>query len=185
MEQAKIYHPEEYGNLVGKMLPIYSTTKGLSNHTIVKAMQQAVARVDFSFEYLPIEIMEKEGFCSVEYAVRQMHFPTDKSELIKARKRLVFDEFFLFILILRRMRDTNQELENHYPMIEVAETERMIEALPYRLTSAQQKVWCEIQSDLTSRHTMNRLIQGDVGSGKTILAFLALIMCKKSKDRFT
>lgn len=177
MEQAKIYHPEEYGNLVGKMLPIYSTTKGLSNHTIVKAVQQAMARVDLSFEYLPIEIMEKEGFCSVEYAVRQMHFPTDKSELIKARKRLVFDEFFLFILMLRRMRDTNQELENHYPMIEVAETERMIEALPYRLTSAQQKVWCEIQSDLTSRHTMNRLIQGDVGSGKTILAFLALIMC--------
>lgn len=177
MEQAKIYQPEEYGHLIDKMLPIYSTTKGLSNHTITKAMQQAIARVDLSSDYLPDEIIEKEGFCSMEYAVRQMHFPANKSELIEARKRLVFDEFFLFILMLRRMRDTNQAITNHYPMIEVAETNRLIEALPYRLTTAQQKVWGEIQADLTSGHTMNRLIQGDVGSGKTILAFLALIMC--------
>lgn len=177
MEQAKIYQPEEYGRLIDKMLPIYSTTKGLSNHTITKAMQQAIAKVDLSSDYLPDEVIEEEGFCSMEHAVRQMHFPTDKDELLRARKRLVFDEFFLFILMIRRMRDTNQAIANHYPMIEVAETGRLIEALPYRLTAAQQKVWGEIQADLTSEHTMNRLIQGDVGSGKTILAFLALLMC--------
>lgn len=68
-------------------------------------------------------------------------------------------------------------MQNQYPMIDVADTGRLLEALPYRLTAAQQKVWAEIRSDLTSEHVMNRLIQGDVGSGKTILAFLALLMC--------
>lgn len=177
MEQAKIYQPEEYGRLIDRMLPIYSTTKGLSNHTIIKAMQQAIAREDLSVDYLPAEIVDKQGLCSLENAITQMHFPTCKDELIKARERLVFDEFFLFILMLRRMRDTNQELKNCYPMIAVAETGRLIESLPYRLTPAQQRVWHEIEADLTSDHTMNRLIQGDVGSGKTILAFLALVMC--------
>lgn len=176
MEQAKIYKPEEYGKMIDHMLPVYSTTKGLTNNTITKAMQQAIAKTDFN-DYLPSEIKEKQGFCSMEDAVKQMHFPTGKAELIRARERLVFDEFFLFILMLRRMRDTNQELPNLYPMIEVAETKRLMEALPYQLTAAQQKVWTQIQADLTSKHTMNRLIQGDVGSGKTILAFLSLIMC--------
>ncbi|MBP3476553.1 MAG: ATP-dependent DNA helicase RecG [Lachnospiraceae bacterium] len=177
MEQAKIYKPEEYGKMIDRMLPVYSTTKGLTNHTITKAMQQAIAQTDLSNDYLPAKIKEKQGFCSLKDAVKQMHFPTGKAELIQARERLVFDEFFLFILMLRRLRDTNQELPNLYPMIEVADTRRLIEALPYHLTKAQQKVWQEIQADLTSEHTMNRLIQGDVGSGKTILAFLALIMC--------
>lgn len=177
MEQAKIYKPEEYEKMIDKMLPIYSTTKGLSNNTITKAMKQAIARVDLSKDYLPSVIKRKQEFYNLEDAVKQMHFPTCKSELIKARERLVFDEFFLFILMLRRMRDTNQAQPNLYPMIEVAQTVRLIEALPYRLTAAQQKVWQEIQADLTSEHTMNRLIQGDVGSGKTILAFLSLIMC--------
>ena len=177
MEQAKMYKPEEYGKMIGRMLPRYSTTKGLSNNTITKAIEQAIGTVDMSEDYLPGEIREREGFYSYEQAIRQMHFPENRDTLIKARERLVFDEFLLFILMIRRMRDTNSRIANDYPMIAVAQTERLIEALPYRLTGAQQRVWSEIQEDLTSDHTMNRLIQGDVGSGKTIIAFLALIMC--------
>ncbi len=79
--------------------------------------------------------------------------------------------------MLPRYSTTKGLSNNQYPMICVAQTGRLIEALPYRLTQAQQNVWSQIQADLTSDHTMNRLIQGDVGSGKTILAFLALIMC--------
>ncbi len=176
MEQAQIFKPEEYGRMIDSMQPKYSTTKGLSNKTISKAMKQAIEAVDLSEDYLPEVIREELRFYSLKDAVKQMHFPTDRSELIAARQRLVFDEFFLFILMLRRMRDTNNEIVNQYPMIEVAETKRLIEALPYHLTKAQQNVWQEIQADLTSEHTMNRLIQGDVGSGKTILAFLALLM---------
>lgn len=177
MEQAKIYKPDEYFSLVNCLQPLYSTTKGLTNNAITKAMRQAVSLVDLSVDPLPEKIRQAEGFCSLEEAVRQMHFPTDKDTLLKARERLVFDEFFRFILVLRRMRDTSEQTKNIHPMIEVAQTKRLIEALPYRLTKAQQKVWGEIQSDLTSGYTMNRLIQGDVGSGKTILAFLSLLMC--------
>lgn len=177
MEQAKMYKPEEYGKMAGCMLPMYSTTKGLSNNTITKAVKQAIAVTDLSDDYLPAWIQDAEGFCTEREAIRQIHFPDSRESLVRARERMVFDEFLLFILMVRRMRDANQEAANQYPMIEVAETERLIEGLPYRLTGAQKKVWGEIRSDLSSNHAMNRLIQGDVGSGKTILAFLSLIMC--------
>lgn len=177
MEQAKMYKPEEYGRMVDRMLPRYPTTKGLSNNTIVKAMKQAVNTVNLTEDYLPETIRGANHFYTLEQAVHQMHFPDSRESLIKARERLVFDEFLLFILMVRRMKDANQNIANEYPMIEVAETTRLLEALPYKLTGAQLKVWKEIQEDLTSERTMNRLIQGDVGSGKTILAFLALLMC--------
>lgn len=177
MEQAKMYKPEEYGKLVGRMMPQYALTKGLGNNAITKAVRQVIDGGQFPDDYLPEVIREANGFCTLEQAIRQMHFPESKDALVRARDRLVFDEFLLFILMLRRMREENQEIRNPYPMIEVAETKRLIEALPYRLTGAQQRVWEQIQSDMMSDHVMNRLIQGDVGSGKTILAFLALIMC--------
>lgn len=177
MEQAKMYKPEEYGKMAGRMMPCYGTTKGLTNNAITKAVKQAIAITRFPQDYLPETIRESEHLCRLEDAMRQMHFPDDKESLVWARERLVFDEFLLFILMLRRMRDDNRAMQNQYPMIEVAETGRLLEMLPYRLTAAQQKVWTEIQSDLTSAQVMNRLIQGDVGSGKTILAFLSLLMC--------
>ena len=133
--------------------------------------------MDLSEDPLPERIRAEEGFPSYREAVEQMHFPTGRESLLAARRRLVFDEFFRFILALRRMRESNERMKSLRPMIEVAQTERLIEALPYRLTKAQQKVWAEIRADLTSEYAMNRLVQGDVGSGKTILAFLSLVMC--------
>ena len=177
MEQARMYKPEDYGQMINRMLPRYSTTKGLSNNTIAKAMKQAISAVNLSEDYLPENIRVSNHFYTYEDSIKQMHFPENRERLIKARERLVFDEFLLFILMIRRIRDTDRDIPNQCPMIAVAETERLIQALPYRLTKAQVKVWSEIQNDMTSEHTMNRLIQGDVGSGKTILAFLSLIMC--------
>ncbi len=177
MEQARIYKPEEYGKLTDCMQPRYATTKGLTNSAITKAVKQAIGLVDLSEDPLPERIRAEEGFPSYREAVEQMHFPTGRESLLAARRRLVFDEFFRFILALRRMRESNERMKSLRPMIEVAQTERLIEALPYRLTKAQQKVWAEIRADLTSEYAMNRLVQGDVGSGKTILAFLSLVMC--------
>ncbi|MFG6338333.1 MAG: ATP-dependent DNA helicase RecG [Lachnospiraceae bacterium] len=177
MEQARIYKPEEYGKLTNCMQPRYATTKGLTNNAITKAVKQAIGLVDLSEDPLPERIRAAEGFPSFRESVEQMHFPTGRESLLAARRRLVFDEFFRFILTLRRMRESNERMKSARPMIEVAQTERLIEALPYRLTKAQQKVWAEIRADLTSEYAMNRLVQGDVGSGKTILAFLSLIMC--------
>lgn len=177
MEQAKTYKPDEYDALTDRLLPKYMLTKGLSNHAITKAVKQAFALREEKEDFLPEELLLRYHFMSEQDAVCQMHFPTDRETLIQARKRLVFDEFFLFILMLRRHKTDNNELPNRYKMIEVADTKRLIEALPYELTKAQAKVWREIVSDLGSDMAMNRLIQGDVGSGKTILAFLSLIMC--------
>lgn len=177
MEQARIYKPEEYGKLTDCMQPRYATTKRLTNNAITKVVKQAIGLVELSEDPLPAKIREAEGFPVFREAVGQMHFPTGREALLNARRRLVFDEFFRFILTLRRMRESNERMKCGRTMIEVAQTERLIEALPYRLTGAQQKVWAEIRSDLTSEYAMNRLVQGDVGSGKTILAFLSLIMC--------
>lgn len=177
IDQPKMYRPEEYASLLNTLQPIYPTTKGLSSHAISKAVKQALALDHPSTEYLPEEIRERYHFPLYRFCMEQMHFPSDKETLLKARERLVFDEFFLFILLIRSFWEKGQEIANGFPMLEVAESERLIEALPYRLTGAQQKVWQEIKADLTSDHTMNRLIQGDVGSGKTILAFLSLLMC--------
>ena len=177
MEQAGIYKREEYGKLTGCLQPRYSTTKGLTNNAVTKAVKQAMGLVDLSVDPLPSKIREEQGFPGLAEAVEQMHFPKDREKLLAARARLVFDEFFRFILTLRRMREENERAESVCQMIEVAQTGRLIEALPYRLTGAQQRVWEEIQADMTSGYAMNRLVQGDVGSGKTILAFLALLLC--------
>ncbi|MCM1266407.1 MAG: ATP-dependent DNA helicase RecG [Bacteroidales bacterium] len=177
MEQAKIYKPEEYGKLMDALQPRYAVTKGLTNNAVTKAVRQAIGLVAFAEDALPEEICKKERFMGLSEAVAQMHFPTNRETLTEARRRLVFEEFFQFILAVRRMKEAGEREKNAHPMLEVAQTKRLIEALPYRLTGAQERVWREIQDDLCGESVMNRLIQGDVGSGKTILAFLSLIMC--------
>ena len=177
MEQPAVYKLEEYEKLAGRLLPKYVLTKGLSNQAVTKAVNQAFALHRSSEEFLPDSIAVRYQFMPHFEAMYEMHFPTDKERLVEARKRLVFEEFFLFILMLRRMKADNHELPNTYKMTEVADTDRLIESLPYQLTNAQHKVWSEIKHDLSSDTAMSRLIQGDVGSGKTILAFLALLMC--------
>lgn len=180
MEQAQIYKPEEYVKLLDRLLPKYVLTKGLSNNAITKAVTQALAVSAPEEEYLPEALIERHQLIPRQEAIVRMHFPQDKEMLLIARKRLVFDEFFLFILMLRRMRSTYSELPNAHKMIETADTKRLVEALPYRLTNAQQKVFAEIKEDLCGEAMMNRLVQGDVGSGKTILAFLSLLMCSSN-----
>lgn len=177
MEQAGIYKPEEYEKLMNRLLPKYVLTKGLSNHAITKAVTQAFTVSAKEEEYLPPTLIKRNGLMARQDALYQMHFPSDNEVLARARQRLVFDEFFLFILMLRRMKTQENALPNQYKMIETADTSRLIEKLPYELTKAQLKVWDEIKEDLEGDVVMNRLIQGDVGSGKTILAFLTLIMC--------
>lgn len=177
MEHPKMYDPQEYAKLQSCLQPLYPVTKGLSSKTVSKAVRQAMVRKLMPEEYLPERIRHKYDLLPLPQALEQIHFPTEKESLLRARERLVFDEFFLFLLMLRSAKDRNEEILSDYIMLDVAQTGRLIEALPYRLTKAQQKVWGEIRDDLTSSHAMNRLVQGDVGSGKTILAFLALLMC--------
>lgn len=177
MEQARIFRPEEYRKLTGVLQPGYALTAGLTSHMVAKVVEKVLSENHPQRDYLPEEIRKRKELLPLDEAIRTIHFPPDYDGMLRARKRLVFDEFFLFILALHKSREYNGTLINRDPMLEVADTGRLLEALPYGLTNAQKRVWKEICGDLQSGRVMNRLIQGDVGSGKTILAVLALLMC--------
>lgn len=177
MEQPKMYKPEEYREYLSAIQPRYSLTKGITNQTIQKAVKQALSNHPLQAEQYPDHFIKEYDLLSYKEALQNIHFPKNQEMLLKARRRMVFDEFFDFLYYLRQNKDQSDQLPNEYQMIETADTVRFLEVLPYELTKAQKKVWAEIRSDLNSPYCMNRLIQGDVGSGKTIIAILSLLMC--------
>lgn len=130
-----------------------------------------------TFRDLPEEDLQRLGLMREGDAVYAIHFPASSQELIAARNRKVFDEFLSFLLTIRRQKKKEQALVNTRPLKPSEETGKLIAALPYELTDAQERAWKEIEADITGPHVMNRLLQGDVGSGKTILAFLGLLLC--------
>ena len=130
-----------------------------------------------TFRDLPEEDLQRLDLMREEDAVYAIHFPASSQELIAARNRKVFDEFLSFLLTIRRQKKKEQALVNTRPLKPSEETGKLIAALPYELTDAQKRAWKEIEADITGPHVMNRLLQGDVGSGKTILAFLGLLLC--------
>ena len=180
MEQPEIFTPAQYDELKEKMQPIYALTAGLSGKTVGKAVRQAFQTAEPEREYLAEKLREEFRLCDLRFAMENIHFPQNLPALEAARRRLVFDEFLLFLLGLYRLRDKTEAAENKYPMRAVWKTEEIIDNLPYRLTGAQLRVWNEIERDLKGKMLMNRLVQGDVGSGKTILAFLAMVMAKEN-----
>lgn len=177
MEQPRLYKEEEYGKYLAFIQPRYSLTKGLTNQTIQKAVKQALTYYHFGQDPYPEEFRKQYDLMERREAMNNIHFPISYEELVKARRRMVFEEFFSFLYFLRENKEQSRLLENEYRMIETADTQRLLEQLPYRLTGAQMKAWQEICSDMSSLWCMNRLVQGDVGSGKTIIAVLALLMC--------
>ena len=176
MEHPEIFTPSAYEEILHHLQPVYGLTTGLSNKTVVKMITQLLESVPMKSEYLPEEFRERYGLADINYALRTIHFPPNKEELLISRKRLVFDEFFLFILSVRKMKEKTEETPNCFPVKETWLTEEIIERLPYSLTGAQLNAWHEIERDLAGRRMMSRLVQGDVGSGKTILAFLAMCL---------
>ncbi len=176
MEHPEIFTPAAYGEILHSMQPIYGLTAGLSNKMIVKLMHQLLEEQDLKAEFLPDDLKEYYHLADDNYAISAIHFPANMQELLVARKRLVFDEFLLFILAVQILKGKTEEAPNAFPMKPVWTTEQVIEGLPYQLTKAQLNAWHEVERDLCGHTLMSRLVQGDVGSGKTILAFLAMIL---------
>ena len=176
MEQPKIMNREEYAKQLKVMQPVYSLTEGITNHTISKAMRIAFDELEFTEDYLPKTIAKQYGLISRKTALKEIHFPKNREKVMIARRRLIFDEFFLFSLALRSLKENKKVWENDFKMKPSKNCIQMVENLPYDLTNAQQKVWNEIQKDMERNVVMNRLVQGDVGSGKTVIAALALLM---------
>ena len=175
MEQPEIFTPGTYEPVMHSMQPIYGQTKGLSNKTIAKACAEALGIRQMERDYLPSEIRLRHELAEYNYAIEHIHFPADRKELLFARKRLVFDEFFLFLLAVRFLKDRRENQRSSYVMAPSPEVDRLVKELPYDLTRAQLQVLKEVRNDLSGGLVMNRLIQGDVGSGKTIIAVLALL----------
>ena len=176
MEHPEIFTPAAYEEIIHSMQPVYGLTKGLSNKMITKLVHQILDTRPLHGEYLPEEIRKRYQLADANYAIRTIHFPKNMQELLTARKRLVFDEFLLFVLAIQLLKEKTEEAPNTFPMKPVWTTEEIIEGLPYDLTGAQKNVWHEIERDLSGHKLMSRLVQGDVGSGKTVIAFLAMVL---------
>ena len=176
LEQPKMYKDEEYRKLMETVQPRYPLSAGITNNMVTKSVKQALSFCAPEKEFLPENLLKAENLMDRTEAVHNLHFPKDFDTMLEARKRMVFEEFFLFILGLRGQKAENDTADSDYTYIETAQVERFLEKLPYSLTNAQKRVWGEIKTDLQGKKLMNRLVQGDVGSGKTIIAVLALLM---------
>ena len=178
LEQPNIYTVEEYNEKLGTLQPVYSLTKGLSNNLVTKTVKQALNMLEgnvlLNGDYLPSVIKERAGLMGYIDAVKAVHFPENKEKVIEARKRLIFDEFFIFLMALRSFKDNTDIVYSKYIIDDNSSSDNLMNKLPYSLTSAQLKVIEEVRQDMKSGKMMNRLVQGDVGCGKTIVAFMAL-----------
>ena len=178
MEQPKCYTPAEYQELENCMQPVYPLVQGLTNKMISKAVKQVLENIPTFIDVFPEVLRKKYQLAEYNFALSNIHFPVSKENLILARRRIVFEEFYQFVCQVRSMKENWELIPNQCIMRPVQEAEELIHALPYDLTNAQKKVWKEISDDLQGKKLMSRLVQGDVGSGKTILAFLALLTAK-------
>ncbi len=175
MEQPQVFTAGSYEAVVNSMQPIYGQTKGLTNKTIVKTQIQAMEARQMEREYMPADLRRKYELSEINYAIEHIHFPADRTELLFARKRLVFDEFFMFLVGVRRLKEQRTDRRSPYIIVRRPEVEAVKDKLSYKLTGAQERALEEVYLDMEKGLVMNRLIQGDVGSGKTIIAILSLL----------
>lgn len=174
IEQPDIFTIAQYEDKLNELQPIYSLTKGLSNNLVIKSVKYLLENQQYN-DYLSNDILQRYDLLSRNEAIRNIHFPLKISYRDKARQRLVFDEFLQFQYTLKRLKNSSVNVPNQYIINDCETTQKFLNELPFKLTNAQNNVWTEIKQDMSGPNVMNRLIQGDVGSGKTILAVLALL----------
>lgn len=180
MEHPEYYTEAQYKEKLSSLQPVYPLTEGLSNKVVTKAIHAALPLLSQLEDKIPQIVQEEFGLMPLSYAIQGSHFPENFEEVIACRERLVFDEFFWFILNMRLLRERTVKAENHFVIDKWKEVESFIEGLPFELTDGQKNAVSEIQKDMTGSTVMNRLIQGDVGSGKTAVAEIALLATVKN-----
>ena len=176
LSHPKMYSAEEYDKLQGTLMSVYPRTKGLTDQSIHKYCMMALECVDNIEEYLPKKYLAAYEFASVKDTLKIIHAPEGEEQVFAARKRFAYEEFLLFLLAMKSQQ-LDAGRKNVHPMIETADVGRLQEKLPYQLTDSQLQAYAQIQSDMLGPVCMNRLLQGDVGSGKTIVAIMALLLC--------
>lgn len=163
------------GDLRG-IIPIYPLTSGISQKDMLKLQLQLKEHYDDIEEWLPEEMASRNRLADLPYSIGNMHFPAGRRELLQGKFRLIFDELLIFQLGLLFIRSKlNDECKN-FALENFDGDKAFLDTLPFQLTSGQAKVWADIKAELLTDKKMNRLIQGDVGSGKTIIAELGMFM---------
>lgn len=175
-----VFERVDKDNKIGKIVPIYGLTKGLSQNEITKIMDAALkAYLSLFEESLPINLMNKYRLLGIEDALRNIHFPRDNRYLHEARRRLIFEELFLLQLGLFLIKNKTSRENNGIQFPLCNELGKFISSLNFSLTNSQKKVLDEIQENMSCSKQMSRLIQGDVGSGKTIIAACSMFRAVK------
>lgn len=172
-KNVEIHSPtmQNKANIIGSIIPQYHLCKGISNLDIVKIIQNLLKKNSYFEEKIPSNILNELNLESYDNAIRNIHFPKDNEGFIRAKRRLVFDEIFYFQLSMKKIKRNNEDAIK----FEIKdETFDFIKSLSFKLTNSQNKVLDDIFRDMTSDKQMNRLVQGDVGCGKTIISFVAM-----------
>lgn len=164
-------------NIIGSVIPQYHLCKGISNLDLVKIIQNLLKKNSYFEEKLPSNILNELNLESYDNAIRNIHFPKDNESFIRAKRRLAFDEIFYFQLSMKKFKKKNADAISFQIKNETLE---FINSLSFKLTNSQNKVLEDIFNDMSSDRQMNRLIQGDVGCGKTIVSFIAMFNVVKN-----
>ena len=170
----QMIHPEFAKGAEG-LVPIYPLTKGISQNDIRKLEKSVSHLADQVEDYLPEKIVNDKGLCDIGFALKNIHYPDDEDSLSRARTRIIYDELFIMQIGLLMMKKGRQSGRAH-----TADEKTFTDSLPYELTGAQKRALGEISRDLADEMAMNRLLQGDVGSGKTAVAEAAMYKVVKS-----
>ena len=177
LDQPIVYDVDKYQAIEGHLQPVYGLTAGITNNLITKTVKTALEDCELIYDFIPAKIRKAEGLCEYNYAIKQVHFPDSMESLIEARRCLVFHEFFLFLMGIQYQKEEKVKEANAYTFKDQGFVESLVGQLAFPLTNAQSKCLKDILGDMQSPYVMHRLIQGDVGSGKTVVAFLAMALC--------
>lgn len=180
MEHPEYYTEQQYATLIASMQPVYPLTEGLSNKVVTKLIKAAMEQIDQLEDKVPECVIERYQLMALKDAVTGTHFPTNAEQLLECRNRLVFDEFFWFLVQMHYMREHTMKAENQNCITDWSAVDDYIAKLPFALTKGQQDALQDIRSDMGGTTVMNRLVQGDVGSGKTAVAMMAILACVKN-----
>ncbi|MGI6085568.1 MAG: ATP-dependent DNA helicase RecG [Acetivibrionales bacterium] len=180
MHNPVIETADQFGKNTGRILPVYSLTKGLTQAHLRKITENALKLAgDKLLETLPQDIRETYKLSPINYSYEEVHFPKSFYNMEEARKRLVFEE--LLVLQLGLLKSKNVSTEQQGIRFKSVDMAPFFDKLSFKLTSAQKRVFEEIRKDMESDKKMNRLVQGDVGSGKTVISIMAIYLAAKNK----
>lgn len=179
MQQAKVFQCDSYEHMKEELQPVYSLTDGLNLKLVRSAIRSVLESMDLKEEYpeyLPKRILDKYKLMPRFEALNKIHVSRNEAELKAARDRMVFDEFFIFLIKLIVLREKNEKTRNTKPMTLRERLDASVAQLPFELTEVQLRSVEEIYCSMNEKSPMNRLLQGDVGSGKTVVAILAMLL---------